>query len=123
MKLSDQIPPESDWHRQALELEQQLADEQDAHDKWFELAQKWKGEQVLIRKERDELKQQLEAFKAISAAEMNWQLELRAANERLREVATCLLEWIDAVPADIELPTMPGVDRDWVNLVLAEGES
>jgi hypothetical protein len=33
------------------------------------------------------------------------------------------LEWIDAVPADMPLPTMPGFDRDHVNDVLAVAKS
>lgn len=41
----------------------------------------------------------------------------------LREVALALREWIDAVPDDIPLPTMPGVDRDWVDEVLARTEA
>ena len=38
----------------------------------------------------------------------------------LAEVATALLEWIDAVPEDTVLPSMPGVDRDWVDSVLGK---
>lgn len=38
--------------------------------------------------------------------------------EELRSVVTALLEWIDAVPKDTVLPSMPGVDRDWVDSVL-----
>jgi len=30
------------------------------------------------------------------------------------------LEWIDAVPKSVVLPTMPGFDRDWVNDVVEE---
>lgn len=38
--------------------------------------------------------------------------------EEFRSVVTALLEWIDAVPKDTVLPSMPGVDRDWVDSVL-----
>tara|TARA_Y100001936_G_C15585886_1_gene414433 strand:+ start:98 stop:343 length:246 start_codon:yes stop_codon:yes gene_type:complete len=34
-----------------------------------------------------------------------------------KEAITCLLEYIDALPDDIVLPAMPGVDRDWVENV------
>jgi hypothetical protein len=27
-------------------------------------------------------------------------------------------EWIDAVPSDTVLPTMPGFDRDWADSVI-----
>lgn len=40
----------------------------------------------------------------------------------LAEVATALLDYIDAIPKDAEQswPAMPGVDRDWVDNVLAK---
>ena len=38
--------------------------------------------------------------------------------ELLEEVASALLEYIDAIPEDIVLPTMPGIDRDWVDSVI-----
>jgi len=38
---------------------------------------------------------------------------------QLIEVAQAALEWIDAVPANIELPAMPGFDRDWADEVIA----
>lgn len=41
---------------------------------------------------------------------------LKTFNELL-EVSTALLEWIDAVPDETVLPTMPGADRDWVDSV------
>lgn len=31
-----------------------------------------------------------------------------------------LLEWVDAVPDEVQLPAMPGVSRDWVEQVLSE---
>ncbi|URC22224.1 hypothetical protein CHUUTOTORO_01390 [Serratia phage vB_SmaM-ChuuTotoro] len=36
----------------------------------------------------------------------------------LVEALEATLEWIDAVPQDTELPTMPGFDRDWVDNIL-----
>lgn len=36
----------------------------------------------------------------------------------LKEVASAMREWIDAVPSDTELPTMPGFDRDWADEVI-----
>lgn len=31
-----------------------------------------------------------------------------------------LLEYIDAIPEDIQLPAMPGVDRDWIESLLSK---
>ena len=39
---------------------------------------------------------------------------------KMTSVAEALLEYIDAIPEDVVLPTMPGVDRDWVDEVLAD---
>jgi len=39
-------------------------------------------------------------------------------NKKLRECLSWALEWIDAVPDDTILPTMPGFDRDYVDNVL-----
>ncbi|UUA75147.1 hypothetical protein [Cellvibrio sp. QJXJ] len=36
----------------------------------------------------------------------------------LIEVANAMRDWIDAVPADTALPTMPGFDRDWADNVI-----
>ena len=36
------------------------------------------------------------------------------------EVIDALLEYIDALPKDLALPGMPGVDRDWVETVLQQ---
>ncbi len=41
----------------------------------------------------------------------------------LYEVATTQQEWIDAIPGHVQLPTMPGFDRDWIDCVLQEVES
>lgn len=40
----------------------------------------------------------------------------------LLEVTVALREYIDAIPKDIELPAMPGVDRDWVDHVISSRE-
>lgn len=48
-------------------------------------------------------------------------LQLMALLEReesLKQALTWALEWIDAVPDDVQLPTMPGFDRDYVNGLL-----
>ena len=39
--------------------------------------------------------------------------------DALIAVATAALDWIDAVPRDIQLPAMPGFDRDWAEGVIA----
>lgn len=39
------------------------------------------------------------------------------------EVAKSLLNWIDSVPSDVQLPAMPGVDRDWVDSVINDYQS
>lgn len=39
------------------------------------------------------------------------------------EVIDALLEYIDALPKDLVLPGMPGVDRDWVETVLQQLKS
>lgn len=36
-------------------------------------------------------------------------------NKALLEALVAALEWIDAVPSDTPLPTMPGFDRDKVD--------
>jgi len=38
----------------------------------------------------------------------------------LLDALTDALQWIDAVPADLQLPTMPGFDRDYVNEILCK---
>lgn len=43
--------------------------------------------------------------------------ELESENTELRKALGFALEWIDAVPHDTILPTMPGFDRDWVESV------
>lgn len=38
----------------------------------------------------------------------------------LKNVARSALDWIDSVPQDTKLPTMPGFDRDWAEGVLSK---
>lgn len=45
-------------------------------------------------------------------------VNLIAKSPELLELAKAALEWIDSVPSDIELPTMPGFDRDWAESVI-----
>lgn len=44
--------------------------------------------------------------------------ELLAEALELAKVAEALREYIDAIPKEIELPAMPGMDRDWVDSVI-----
>ena len=44
----------------------------------------------------------------------------KTREERLLTALEAALEWIDAVPADIVLPAMPGFDRDDVDGLIAE---
>ena len=47
---------------------------------------------------------------------------LMAASPELVDALKAALEWIDAVPPETVLPTMPGFDRDDVNDLLAKAE-
>lgn len=38
--------------------------------------------------------------------------------EELKDALRATLEWIDAVPSDAVLPSMPGFDRDWVESLI-----
>lgn len=42
--------------------------------------------------------------------------------KELLEVAEYALEYIDAIPSEIELPAMPGFDRDWSDGVIDEAK-
>lgn len=46
--------------------------------------------------------------------------ETRAA--KLEAVARAMRDWIDAVPKETQLPTMPGFDRDWADSVIDRTE-
>lgn len=50
---------------------------------------------------------------------------LIAAAPEVYEVARAALDYIDAIPDEIDLPAMPGFDRDWADSVMAKarGES
>lgn len=39
--------------------------------------------------------------------------------EDLEDAARALLEWIDSVPENVQLPVMPGIDRDWVDSIIS----
>ncbi len=41
-------------------------------------------------------------------------------SDKLKEALRWALEWIDAVPDDVQLPVMPGFDRDYVNSLLED---
>ena len=45
---------------------------------------------------------------------------LIAASPELLEALQSALEWIDAVPDDTPLPTMPGINRDWIDGVISK---
>lgn len=45
-------------------------------------------------------------------------LGMLGQNAKLTEALRWALEWIDAVPDNVLLPTMPGFDRDYVNGLL-----
>ena len=47
--------------------------------------------------------------------------ELEEQNKKLTEISIGLLEWIDAVPTNTQLPAMPRIDRDYVDRVLNTG--
>ena len=50
----------------------------------------------------------------------NWIAEQhRKRYAELKEVAVAVREWIDAVPEETVLPTMPGYDRDWADKILS----
>tara|TARA_R110000782_G_scaffold178652_1_gene269486 strand:+ start:2915 stop:3121 length:207 start_codon:yes stop_codon:yes gene_type:complete len=49
-------------------------------------------------------------------AQENKRLENQLKNTL--EVANAMLEWIDAVPSNVALPSMPGFDRDWCDNIL-----
>lgn len=45
-----------------------------------------------------------------------------SAQSELLEVVIAMRDWIDAVPHDLQLPTMPGFDRDWADAVIADAQ-
>lgn len=44
------------------------------------------------------------------------------AHKELLDVAEALLEYIDALPKDLALPNMPGLDHDWINMVILDSK-
>jgi hypothetical protein len=49
--------------------------------------------------------------------------ELVAKALELAAVAEAMREWIDAVPRDIQLPAMPGFDREWADEVIDQAST
>ena len=45
-------------------------------------------------------------------------IEIIESQQELLKVAQALLEYIDAIPKEIQFDCMPGVDRDWVEQVI-----
>ena len=45
--------------------------------------------------------------------------QLRAENAEAKMIIRWVLDWVDAVPSDTQLPTMPGFDRDYVENFLS----
>lgn len=61
------------------------------------------------------------AADGVPVVNVKWQdAELIAAAPELLEALQAALSWIDAVPNDVTLPTMPGFDRDWVDGVISK---
>lgn len=62
--------------------------------------------------------------KAVCGHHENWiNQELQRRYEELHEVALAMRDWIDSVPKDLPLPTMPGFDPDWADSVLDSTKS
>jgi hypothetical protein len=47
---------------------------------------------------------------------------MTAQEKELLYIAKALREYIDAIPKDLVLPTMPGIDRDYVDSVIQRVE-
>jgi len=54
---------------------------------------------------------------AIRRHETQKKIQLRKSLKELVEVAKAMREYIDAIP-EVELGTMPGMDRDWVDATI-----
>jgi hypothetical protein len=46
--------------------------------------------------------------------------QIRKERDEALEALAMAIEWIDSVPKDTTLPTMPGFDRDSVDAILAK---
>jgi len=49
-------------------------------------------------------------------------VKIEEENGKLIDCLKWALEWIDAVPCDTVLPTMPGFDREYIDLVINEAK-
>ena len=47
---------------------------------------------------------------------------LIASAPELLQIAQFALAYIDAIPKDLDLPAMPGFDRDWADSVIASAD-
>jgi len=72
---------------------------------------------TVVLNEDDEMV--LSVSNAISThSEKDANASLVAAAPELLEALQAALAWIDTVPQDAQLPTMPGFDRDWVDGII-----
>jgi len=76
------------------------------------------GQSVHLNKPDDEYIVSGSFVYPLYSAETVQQLQQRC--ERLLDVCQTLIAWIDAVPKDMQLPAMPGFDRDEVDAIMAE---
>lgn len=67
---------------------------------------------------KDKLNKLLCVFQDIGA----YFAKQESAQSELLEVVIAMRDWIDAVPHDLQLPTMPGFDRDWADAVIADAQ-
>lgn len=49
-------------------------------------------------------------------------IDRETAAPELLELVKAAFQWIDAVPKNTPLPSMPGLDRDWANSIIAKSE-
>lgn len=91
---------------------------QQLQDKVSQLKDALEWEEIAHHAERN--KARAEENENTSLREQVQQLQQR--NKRLTDVCVALLAWIDAVPKEVQLPAMPGFDRDEVDAIIAEAE-
>jgi hypothetical protein len=68
------------------------------------------------------LQETLTEAKNILAREHQIRMRSEQQRDELLEALEAAIEWIDAVPSNVQLPTMPGFDRDWVEDVIAKAK-